>query len=186
MSDKGSNSEVPNNNSWNHGQFITKIIKATIDHPISISQLPKTIDLSNGKIAEISHDLLIQTLDDPRRRERGKVAKVDLDGKIRIPQKATIGDEFQIQTVTELFLDEKNNRREYNAFSIHTHGVLDVPPSPEDFANLLVPSKHEDIQIPGGVQAEIVITPSARFLMIKTSETPNMTEQEAANFVDKK
>lgn len=66
----------------------------------------------------------------------------------------------------------KYEKSELPVLLMHTHGVADRPPSPTDLFRLLLST--ED----GGAQASIVITPSSRFLLIRTLQTPNRNASE--------
>lgn len=183
MADQISEQEKATSSQWDHARFVGKIIWATKHHPFVSSDLPKRIDLT-GKIGEISDDLLSKTLADPKKRERGKVAKVDFEGKLRISKEESVGEETHVQNSVRLgvkkgLLNPQYSEQEYPAFDMHTHGSIDVPPSPQDFSALLMPVEE------GGSQAAIIITPSSRLLIIKTLDTPDFTTKEAEEFVRK-
>lgn len=178
-----SENESSGQTNWNQAQFVGRIVKATNSHDISELELPQTVDLT-GRLAEISDDLMKRTLDDPQKRERARVGIVGHDGKLRIDSKESVGVEKEVTPGYSTFvkLDWRGtqyDKDEYASLLIHTHGAIDVPPSPPDLVPLFI-----DIE-DGGVHASIVITPSTRFLLLKTLQTPSRTLEEARGFVAK-
>jgi hypothetical protein len=164
--------------SWDHATFVNRVKEAVKTHDIPTAELPNRIDLSGGAIGNLADRMLRETLNDPERRERGSYGKVSLDGKLLINEKITIGQPtsilIDVKNLQEYdFLRPHTSRNEYSALDLHTHGVADVPPSGQDFIGVLKNIEDE------GVQASFVITPSSRFLIMRTNETPSRSPEEA-------
>ncbi len=180
MTDQNYDQEV-NGTSWDQARFVGKMIWATQNHPISGSDLPSQIDLS-GVVGKHIDGLIAEMQADPQHREHGKYAIVGLDKKLHISHQSQVGSENNIRMMGEMqmLVDSSNpvySDREFMAFSMHTHPV-DVPPSPNDFMELLID------QADGGTQAMIVGTETARFIIMRTLQTPEMSRDEAKNLVE--
>lgn len=180
-----SNSESEQPTSWSHQQFVDRIKIAVRTHDIPTSELPKRIDLSGGAIGNICDRMIAETIADPRKRERGSYAKVTVDGRMLVSNEITVGEETRVGLSPKMFMqvDIANphySKSEYHALDMHTHGIVDVPPSSQDFLSVLT-----DAEDYGG-QAIIVVTPTTRFLVMRTNETPSRNAEAAREVVDTK
>lgn len=176
-----SENEILGSTSWNQAQFVGKIIKATKGHDISELELPQTIDLT-GKLTEVSDGLMAATLLDPAKKERARVGVAGHDGKLKLSEE-TVGEKRDV--VPKYSTIERSDWRgsqyskdEYASLVIHTHGAVDHPPSPQDLISLLT-----DIE-DRGIHASIIITPSTRFLLIRTLQTPTRTREEIQEVIE--
>lgn len=164
-------------NTWGHADFVRAIITSVQEHDIPVSTLPTTIDLT-GTIGLTCNEVISETLADPKRHERGRTAKVTLDGKLLISSKSQVGDEDSINIMTSLDVLRDRAfpqyaRQEYKAMNIHSHGVEDSPPSPTDLAGMVV-----DVT-GGGVIAKIVVTPTIRFLLMRNLSSTTVEKTKA-------
>lgn len=167
-----SESEHHTKDNWHAKYFTDRIIKAVNGYDIPLSELPGSIDLS-GKLTVVFDQLIAETMADPRKRERVRYFKLGLDKNSLILSTTEVGSETSVSSridlaITGAFLGPQHARQEYFAFSVHTHGVADMPPSPKDVMQLLSTTEK------GGGVAEVVITPSIRFLLVRTIQTPDL------------
>lgn len=170
-----------NDSQWNHDQFRDTIVESVRSHDIPYSKLPQNINLQ-GAIGNISNEVLDTTLKDSEKPEYGTYGKVSTEGKLLISKKFTRGRRDSV-TITRQFsvevipLAPHYAKEEYGALDIHTHGEIDLPPSPTDILSLLSPVEE------GGSQASVIVTPQTRYLLIRSIKTPDMSDPEKQKFV---
>lgn len=174
--------EVEHNTShWNHERFRDAIVEAVQRHDIPYGQLPQTIDLQGG-IGSISDQILDTTLNDPETPEYGTYGKVTLDGKLQVRKVFTKGKSDSVIIDRDFGVEinqtaPQYSKSEYGALALHTHGDLDLPPSPTDILSLLSPTEE------GGVQTSIIVTPETRYLLIRSIRTPDLDHNDKDRFV---
>lgn len=162
---------------WDTDEFERQIVNAVKGHDIPIKDFPRNIIL-NGKYQTLFDKLMQETLSDPDKKERGIYAKVaSWEEKLKIVDEVQVGFpdhvDLDVDLKYRILVDHPHYRpSEYKAFSVHTHGIADRPPSPSDTVNLLKAT--ED----WGNQAIIVLTPSIQFLIVRTLETPHLSVEE--------
>lgn len=173
---------------WTHDDFKLYIIDAALKLPISLSRMPREIildkDDNSPSMGTISNELQVKTQADPRKREHFRIGVITLEKKL-VFHPTVIGTETNVQTMVNLegvilrTLKGNYTDKEIAALSIHTHGVADTPPSPKDFTRIITE------QTVGHEVAFIVVTNSSRFLIMRSLETPDFSQQEAMQIAEK-
>jgi hypothetical protein len=168
--------ETSNNGFWIPDKFQSEVVKATKGLSVPERQLPIGIDIGKD-LMNLGVGMLQRTLQDPKRRERLRIAKVNLAGRLELTDQDLLAKE---ETPNELIFTWNSNRlespwgpqytiREKKAFNVHTH-PLEFPPSPTDIASFL----RQDV----GGEVSLVFGPQLSYLMLKTLETPLLTDVE--------
>lgn len=159
--------------------FKELLIKTTLSEDRAVEPSIRSINL--GKAGRDAEALLDRSLADEEGMERGRWVLVTDAGGYLLQQRDMVGKkgEGANQSVkSNLRLNENKNA----AVFIHSHGVVDVPTSPQDIISLFLKLKE------GGVTATFVITPEKKSLIFRGPKTPTWdrpaAEDSLKNWVD--
>lgn len=162
---------------WPTNTFVHQIEDVVRRHPIPYGELPDIIEL-DGTIPEAADKILEETFKDPLKRERAIIGIVDSEGKLIINTKEFVGNQESVSPTFTLkvgFLggDKRYGFKEQPALIMHTHGVEDLPASPQDFSVLI-----DNPDKSGGVQVQMVLTKSTKMMFIRTLQTPEIDQDD--------
>jgi hypothetical protein len=157
--------------SWDHAEFASVLKRTPFEGYVSKNELPYKINLNEGVIGGHSEAMRKETLADPEKRERSRYGKITIDRRLLISNHSIIGNKTDVAPHAEIFSND------LPVLNLHTHGIVDLPPSPMDI-RILLPSLQD-----GGLAAIIVITPSMRFLLLRTKETPRRSAGGIDNII---
>lgn len=160
--------------------------------PNSYNRFPQKIDIGPQWTARMD-ELVAETMAHPDHMEHLRAAVVR-KGQIIWDNRSFIGELTPIGMRVVSFIDVRQEthvaeingeQRTYTdtdvpLLQIHTHGIRHEPPSPADFGRLVV--SRDNL---GSTVMEGIITPSARFLMFRTLETPDLESTRAKTNVSR-
>lgn len=158
------------------------LIKSTLSPSVSIPEGIQKIDL--GVLGEEAEGILDRSIRDPKGLERARCIYVTPEGGMLFQTKDDIGSKTEHGQKTESTISAKKAPGEMNlprhlsqdrfyAGAIHSHGVLDVPPSPNDFAPLF-----RNVDSIGIAPMLFVITPEQKLVYFRSINTPQWDEND--------
>jgi len=164
--------EGANGNIWTPETFRSNIIAAVKSYSIVESKLPMGIDIGR-ELMGIGEEMLQSSLADPHKRERWRIAKINLSGEMEVDESDKVADISNpynssgewYQSVNRSKLGSQYDQYELPLFDIHTH-PLDLPPSGKDLAAILYDGQGE---------AELIFGPQTSYLVLRTLDTQLLT-----------
>lgn len=162
--------------------LVTSIISPTVSLPDGI----KKIDL--GSIGREAEGLLKRSFQDSNGLERGRLLLVSPNGEVKISTKDNIGSsnengqEICIQLPVQTIFSSQNLPRlqrqtYYLGGFVHSHGIFDLPISPQDLSHLF-----RNVDSPTIAPMIMVITPQLKSIYFRGKDTPQWDD----NFISKK
>ncbi|HYD34531.1 MAG TPA: hypothetical protein VD999_00530 [Vitreimonas sp.] len=139
------------------GKLIGHLIRGTERAPIRFADLPEHIDLS-GILLKRAQYIWEVSSEDPQLREHALNGVTKYDRKLHLDKTPIVGNVESVVIFTPAV--GVSGR----VLSIHSHAILDTPPSGVDIANLLRGSQ--------GYQGMWITTASADFFIVRTDQTP--------------
>lgn len=160
---------------WSSARFIEEVECASNRHSLPFEQFPDVIRV-DGVLAETSDRLIAETFADPEKKERVVDGKIDLEGRLVVSSHIGVGTTENVPVRSILRSIRESDPRysvsERKALVMHTHGIVDTPPSPIDFVSLVTEGK-------GSHEVDFVFTESKKYLLLRSLETPEMPEDQA-------
>jgi hypothetical protein len=159
---------------WSGARFIEEVEHAVHKHSPPFENFPDLIRI-DGVLAETSEKLIKETFADPERKERLVDGKVDLEGRLVVNSNISVGSTEKVRAKSILRSvrgDPRYTVSERIALLMHTHGIVDTPPSPIDFLSLITEGDRSH-------EVDFVFTESKKYLLLRSLETPEMPDDQA-------
>lgn len=174
-------------NPQNHGEIYGPhpLLRDVVRSVAAKNFISNSIDhVELGLFQGEAESLINKTLADPQKREVAKLAYVS-DKRVILPAAETQGERDRVrqqyhgeQITNNLFVI--NGETVKPTVSIHTHGIMDLPPSPADLSSLFLPPSTRQ-----SVPVVFVATATRNMIVFRGENTPSLTPSEVNNNINK-
>lgn len=164
--------------------------KITFEPGRAIDPSIKSIDLESIGIE--ADKLMKATLADPRKREHGQAFYILRDGRIITDEEPYVGgvredgkgEEVLIpikisKDRSKWFLPKRLRQDKVAVAVVHTHGGVDIPPSPQDLLTLFYPNDEL-----AALTCMIIVTKELKIVIFRGRNTPTWTPEETKRKID--
>lgn len=137
--------------------------------------------IDKGVFAQVADNLIAMSLSDTQKKERLVRVLVEGNGRILVDQEHTIGSPKEVSIPVKGIKSDlrfpvrfihPDNKSSYLAMVMHSHGLIDVPPSPNDFYTVLLLTSFS-----AAASALYVATESQDYLVMRGPHAPQWTDE---------